>query len=233
MATASPFHDARVEEASSAEEPFVLPADLPGDNDMTRVLSSVYDDAEALELLIEERVVYLMPWAARNGGVAAFEQDLETFHVRPREFTGNEVRRLLEAHTPRPVPLLATPAWILTEREEGPRVSWHARVRWAERIDEVADPAPRIREAYQQGLSVGIDRGHGRYYPPEDVVLCAVYDHGEPLVTTVYHPADVNDLGADHLTNCAGCGELYDPGDRQYCSCCGGDVCPWCSETVA
>ncbi|WP_363463585.1 hypothetical protein [Halogeometricum borinquense] len=233
MATTQTAAKARVEDASSAEETFELPGDLPGENDMTRALFGVYDDAEALEVLVEGSIIYLMPWAARDGGVAAFEQDLETFRPSPREFTGDEVRRLLEAHIPRSTSLLATPAWLLTERGDGPKVSWHARCRWNERIEQVADPGPNIREAYRRGLSVGVDYGHGRYYPPEDVVLCAVHDHGEPIVTTVYQPDDVRDLGADHLTECAQCSEPYDPGNQQNCTCCGGPVCPWCRETVA
>lgn len=229
MATAQAAAKARAAAASSAEETLDLPADLPGGNALTR---AVFDGAEALEILVEDSIIYLMPWGARDGGVAGFEQDLETFQASPQEFTGDEVRRLLEAYNPRRTSLVATPAWLLTERGDGPKVSWHARCRWSERIERAADPGPSIREAYQQGLSVGVEYGHGRYYPPEDVVVCAVHDHGEGFVTTVFQPNTLRDLGTDHLTECVQCGDLYDPGDQETCSCCGGGICPWCREPV-
>lgn len=216
------------------EDEVAIPDDIPGENDVVRAVFTAYDGAGALEFLVAGQVVYLLPWAARRGGVAGYEQALDTFRVRPVEFSADEVRVLLEQHRPREVALANTPAWLLDDRGvEDVRVSWHARVRWGERVAPSPDPAPAIRDAFEDAVSVGIDRAHGRYYAPENIVLAYVYDHGTPVVTTVYQPDDVQELGADHLTECPQCDELYDPGNQQNCTCCGGPICPWCGETVA
>lgn len=211
-----------------------LPSDLPGENDITRALFHLHDEGEALEVVDGERVVYLMPWCARNGGVAAFEQHVEAYDGYPIELEADEVRRLLERAHARVVPVMATPAGQLSQREGGPHVSWHARVRWSERVSSTTDPAPEIREAYQQGVSVGVGRGHGRYHAPKNVVLCAASGHDEAVITTVIQPDDVQEeFGADHLKECPSCDEIYDPGDRASCGCCGAPVCPWCDDSLA
>jgi len=202
-----------------------LPDDLPGENDLVRVLFHGRDD-EALEILAGDRVVYLLPWAARAGGLAGFEQRDGARTPRPVEFTGDEVRRLLEAHDVKRVPLAVSPARLLASRDGGPPVSWHARVRWADRVEAVADPAPAIRAAFEDGLQVGVPRGYGRLYPPKDAVVTYVgRAPDDPLViTTVYTVDDVDaddDLGSDHLARCAVCEGLLDPT--------AGDTCPWCS----
>lgn len=202
-----------------------LPDDLPGENDVVRAL--FHDrDQEALEFLVEDSILYLAPWCARNGGVAGFEQDADTFAVRPVEFTADEVRELLEVHVPSEVPLHATPAWLLSPESGEPSVSWHARVRWAERVKADADPAPAIREAWRDGLQVGVPRGYGRYYPPADVVVCYVgstYD--DPItVTTVLDVEDVRadeEIGADHLATCDVCSGWWNPQETETCVWCG------------
>lgn len=208
-----------------------LPDDLPGRNDLVNAVFAHYHDAGALELLDRDRVLYLVPWGNRHSGIAGYEQSLDDFEARPREFTPAEVRGLLEAHHARPVPLAATPAWVLDPRgAEDVRVSWHARVRWGERIHPTPDPGPAIRAAYREGVNVGIKGGHGRYYAPEDVLLTAVYDHGTPLVTTVFQPEDFDRYGTEHLAECERCEDVYDPSAQTQaeCECCGGRVCPWC-----
>lgn len=211
----------RVEETRATREQR-LPDDLPGESDISRALFHGRDDATAVELLAEGRVVYLMPWAATDG-IAGYEQDPSTFEARPVEYTGAEARRLLEERRPRTVPLQRTPAWLLDEFDgDGVNVSWHARVRWNERVEQLAAPAPRVREAYRSGVSVGVDYGHGRYHAPTGAVLAAVYRDDHPLVTTVFPPSALESVGSDHLTECERCGELYDPGNTTACN--------WCSE---
>ena len=210
---------------SGGRQPVELPDDLPGENDVVRALFHACD-GEALEVIVEDTVVYLLPWAARDGGVAAFEQDVETFDARPVEFTGREVRRLLEAHIPREVSLASTPAWVLAPDVDGPAVSWHARCRWAERVEPMTDPAPAVREAWRTGFQVGVPRGYGRYDPVAGAVVCyvgATYD--DPLVvTTVLAVDDVeqaDEVAADHLRECDLCSGLWDPTDADRCAWCG------------
>jgi hypothetical protein len=211
-----------------------VPADIPDQNDVVRAVFGTYD-GEALKLLVgDQTAVYLLPWGARRGGVAGYEQMLGDFQVRPIELSPDQVRELLDRHSPRPVALASTPAWVLYDRGvENVKVSWHARVRWGERVRPSPDPGPTIRDAFEKGLSVGISHSYGRYYPPEDVVLAYVYDDGTPLVTTVLQMGQVDDLGDDHLGQCPSCSEPYDPSEPAECDDCGAGVCPWCSESVA
>ena len=212
-----------------------VPADIPNQSDVVRALFNRYTDAEALKFVVgNQTVVYLLPWGARKGGIAGYEQTLETFEVRPIEFTPAEAREFLDQHSPRPVPLASTPAWILHNRGiESVKVSWHARVRWGERVRPSPDPGPAIREAFEDAVNVGIDHSYGRYYPPEDVIFAYVFDDGTPLITTVLEADQVDDPGNDHLVQCPSCTELYDPSDPSECGDCGAVVCPWCNETVA
>jgi len=208
-----------------------LPSDLPDPNPLVRDIFTEHDGAEALEFFLDEEIVYLLPWAARHGGIAGYRQSLDTFHVRPVEFTPDEARGLLEAHSARSVALANTPAWLLDDRGvDDVRVTWHARVRWGERVEPSADPGPSIRDAFEAGVSVGMSRGRGRYYPPADVIIPYVLSHGTPVVTTVFEPNDIEDFGADHLVECPHCTELYHPGDHSDCSA---RVCPWCHETLS
>lgn len=221
-------------EQQEADRPeTTLPDDLPDGNDLTRGLFAAYPEGEALEFVKKDRIIHLLPWSARNGGVAGFIQDLETYRPRPAEFTGSDVSRLLKEQAPRMVSLLSTPAWVFTEREQGAKVSWHARCRFAERIEPLADPAPRIREAFEQGVPVGIEgRGKGVYYPPDDLVIAYVGTIDDPVVTTVYRPDEGGSLATGHLKNCPSCGQLYNAPTGTDCSCCGGSICPWCGESI-
>lgn len=225
-----------VEAFTAGDDRVALPDDLPGANDVVRAVFTTYEAAGALEFLLGQKVIYLLPWAARRGGVAAYEQHLNTFRARPVELTADEVESLLKNHRPREVSLANTPAWLLDDRGvDDVHVSWHARVRWGERVNPSPDPGPAIRDAFEDAVSVGVagDGVHGRYHGLKDLLFVYVYDRSTPVVTTVYHPDDVQDLGVDHLVECPQCDELYDPGNQQMCTCCAGPICPWCGETVA
>mgnify|MGYP000654590151 CR=1 FL=1 len=203
-----------------------LPSDLPDPNPLVRDIFGKHDDAEALEFFVGEEVVYLLPWAARHGGIAGYRQSMDTFHVRPVEFTPDEAKALLETHSLRAVALANTPAWLLDDRGvDDVRVSWHARVRWGERVKPSPDPGPAIREAFTRGVSVGIDRGRGRYYPPAGIIAAYARPSDTPIVTTVFEPTNIDDLGVDHLVECPRCGDLHDPGTST-------SVCPWCHEPL-
>lgn len=202
-----------------------LPDDLPGENDVVRALFHGHE-GEAFEVRVGDTLVYLLPWAARDGGVAAFEQNAETFEAWPTEVTGDEVRELLQEHVPRAVSLTLTPAWLLRSERDGPPVSWHARVRWAERVASRIDTAPAVREAWRNGLQVGVPRGYGRYYPAADAVVCYVgsrYDDPD-VVTTVLAVDDVEgdeEIATDHLSTCRECEGLFNPYETEGCSWCG------------
>ena len=201
-----------------------LPDDLPGANDIVRILFAGRD-GDALELLVGDTLVYVLPWAARHGGVAGYVQDAETYAVWPVEFTVDDVERLLAEHRPHEVSLLKTPAWLLSPRKTGPPVTWHARVRWAQRVEPMADPGPRIREAWQNGLQIGVSRGYGRYDPATNVVVCyngSTYDD-PAAITTVYpldESADIHDHGLDHLKRCDVCDGLWNPLEADVCRHC-------------
>jgi len=201
-----------------------LPDDLPGANDAVRMLFAGRD-AEALEVTDGNEVVHLLPWAARHGGIAGYRRDAETFDVRPAEFTVTDVQELLDDRPPREVALTSTPASVLTPRERGPPVSWHARCRWGERIYPSPDPAPDIRQSWENGVQIGVPRGYGRYDPDRNVVICYTgRTCDEPdRVTTVYTldaAGDVHDLGVDHLQQCDLCGELWNPQKADVCQRC-------------
>jgi len=222
----------RTRSFSIGRENVQLPADIPEPNDLVRAVFATHEKAEALLFVFNSTALYLLPWSCRNGGVAGYEQELDTFHVRPVEVRPDEVRTLIAECDPNPVELSDTPAWLLVDAGvEEVRVTWHARVRWGERVAPSPDPAPKIRDAWRRGVSIGVDHGTGRYYPPENVVLVAVDD--PPQVTTVYEPETWSDLGTDHLVDCPHCGELCDPAAPDSCACCEGPVCPWCKGTVA
>ena len=174
----------------------------------------------ALELFHDGKIVYLLPAPARRDGLAGYEQDPETYEARPVEFTGTEVRRLLEAHVPREVPLGHTPAWVAEAAPgaEQVKVTWHARVRWADRFETTIDPRPAIVEAVEEGITVGIDRGRGYFHAPTGAVVATI-ETSPPTVTTVFE-LDRERHGADHLTECERCELLCLPTPTLDCNWC-------------
>lgn len=200
-----------------------IPSSVPGSSDVVRALFHYREDV-ALEFLLEDDDVYVLPWSARRGGIAGYRQSTDTLRARPVEFSQDDVQQLLTRHAHREVPLAATPAWLLQEDSEPP-VSWHARVRWAERVEEMTDPAPAIRQAWRDGFQVGVPEGYGRYYPPADVVVC-YFGHSSEEPTMITTAIDVEDIqendkiGADHLEHCDVCPGAWNPQQT--------DACPWC-----
>lgn len=182
-------------------------------------------DGDALEILVEDTLAYVVPWAARDDGVAGFVQDVESFAVWPVEWSLDDVVTLLEEHTPREVPLMRTPAWVLDDGGEGPPVSWHARCRWAERVEPMADPGPCIREAWRNGVQIGVPRGYGRYDPVSNVVVCYVGSVDEPMNVTTVYPVDgpevVDRLRVEHLRQCEVCSGVWNPYETEGCRWCG------------
>lgn len=202
-----------------------LPDDLPSENDLVHALFQNYD-RQALEFLVEDTIIYLLPFCAAKDGLGGFIQDADSYETRPTEFTGTEVRDLLSNHVPREVSLNETPAWLLTETDWSARVSWHARVRWAERIEPVATPATDIKDAWENGLQVGVPRGYGRYHPPSDAVV--VYVGPQPdnptVITTIWSASGLRsneDVNAEHLRRCDVCTGLWNPGQTEVCCWCG------------
>lgn len=78
MATAEGTATRRVESFDIASKEVPLPDGISGENGLVRAIFDAYDGAEALALVTGDKIIYLLPWAARSGCIAGYEQDLET-----------------------------------------------------------------------------------------------------------------------------------------------------------
>lgn len=179
-------------------------------------------DGEAVEIYDRCSVWHVLPVDARNNCIAAYRTSLETGDVYPLELPTHAARRLSRTRETRGVMLSATPARHIDTG--GIPVSWHARVRWAQRVAPCAEPATHIRRAFRRGIAVGVDRGGGRYYSPADAVVTYVGPDDDPtVVTTVLPAADTSEFRTDHLLRCEVCRQLFNPQN--------GPDCKWCGTT--
>jgi len=179
----------------------------------------------ALELLDAktETLTYILPWGSASGKIAGYEQDAGTFAVRPVELSHEELRELFDTHVPREVDLLDTPAWLLDARpRDGERVSWHARVRYAQRVEPMADPAGAIRESYARAGYVSTDHYERAMYDPADDLMFLLHpDEAQFDIATVF-PPDCCDFETQHWRDCHDCRTSFDPSRH--------DNCPHCRE---
>lgn len=93
----------------------------------------------------------------------------------------------------------------------------HARTRWMTRADVSAledNFVPRIREAFDESISIGVDdvTGKARLHPPTKTLFAI--DDGVVKTVLCFHDHEVED---DHLVVCENCGLRYDPGQSEDC----------------
>jgi hypothetical protein len=169
--------------------------------------------------------VTLLPWGTRDDGLAAFRSAPRPGASWPVSVDADRARDLAHAERARRVGLVETPAWVLDDRPHPLRVSWHARVRYAERVERVVEPAYVLREAWGAGVPVGVSTGRGYYHPPTGVVVVTRQRHGGAVATTTLAPTTLADFATDHLPVCRSCLEPYHERLRRD-----GAGCPWCGE---
>lgn len=194
-----------------------LPNGIHTDPDeLGRVLFDQYPDAGALEFLVDgETVLYVLPWQSGGPTLAGYEQELPSFSPRPVEVTHDRVRELLQDHRPRSVSVTETPAWVLAPTGRETRVTWHARVRYADRIEPMADPAPDILDAYDRAGYCSHPRlvnCRSLYDPTTDLVILVDRSRGrehEKIVSVA--TTDEYDVERQHWRDCPSCGTEYDP----------------------
>lgn len=136
---------------------------LPPEFVPSTLVRVVFDETEpgtAISVSTADGPVTLLPWSSSQGKVAAYGNG-ETGEIVPMELGAKALRTLLDQHETETVPLRETPAKNLFGKP-GPRdvaVSWHARVRWAERVQEETYPAPHIHAALADAVELSRHRG--------------------------------------------------------------------------
>lgn len=128
----------------------------------TLVRTVFYETEPGMTLVLEtdSGPVTLLPWSSSGGQVAAYGACDQTDPL-PLELDARELRELLDEYEPEETPLEQTPARPLlgSPGERDVAVSWHARVRWAERVQEETYPAPSIHAALENAVELSRHRG--------------------------------------------------------------------------
>lgn len=181
----------------------------------------------ALRVRCYGSLVYLLPWRSSGHRLAAYAvPDAAIPEAIPIELSPGRVQRLVDNSYPVQEPLRCTPLWLV-DVDDDLEVSWHARCRYAERVEPMADPGPAIRELFCEAVSPS-GTGDVRYHPPSQFVLGYRTRRGPAprKITTIYEADNPDGFDGDHLKRCRDCGQLVDPGKGH------GDRaadCPWCS----
>ena len=127
---------------------------------LVRVVFNDTQQGTALRLDAGDGTVTLLPWSSSQGKVAAYGPGDREDSV-PIELGARALRELLDENEKETVPIEKTPARYLLG-SPAPRevaVSWHARVRWAERVEEETYPAASIHAALQDAVELSRHRG--------------------------------------------------------------------------
>jgi len=146
--------------------PILPPEFVP--STLVRVVFDGTEPGTALALETSEGPLTLLPWSSSQGRVAGYGVS-ETGETIPVELGAKALRRVLDQNETRTVLLEKTPAQALLG-SPGLRdvaVSWHARVRWAERVQEETHPAPSIHTALTD--AVELSRHRGWFNPALDI----------------------------------------------------------------
>lgn len=127
---------------------------------LVRVVFDGTETGTALALETSEGPLTLLPWSSSQGKVAGYGVG-ETGETIPVELGAKALRRVLDRYEAETVPLEETPAQALlgSPGQRDVAVSWHARVRWAERVREDTYPAPRIHAALTDAVELSRHRG--------------------------------------------------------------------------
>lgn len=127
---------------------------------LVRLVFNNTQQGTALRLDVDRGPVTLLPWSSSQGKVAAYGPGEEE-DVIPIELGAKALRELLNENDPESVSLKKTPARNLlgnpTSRDVA--VSWHARVRWSERVQEETYPEPSIHAALEDAVELAQHRG--------------------------------------------------------------------------
>lgn len=144
---------------------------LPPEFIESNLVRIVFNDTEpgtALRLDADCGAVTLLPWSSSQGKIAAYGPG-EREDVVPIELGAKALREFLDENDTASVPLEETSARHLlgTPAPRDVAVSWHARVRWAERVQEETHPAPSIHAALEEAVELA--RHQGWYNPALNV----------------------------------------------------------------
>jgi len=127
---------------------------------LVRLVFNETDRGTALRLETDRGTVTLLPWSSSQGKVAAYGPGDREDAV-PIEMGAKALRKILDENDAVSVPIEETPARNLlgTPAPREVAVSWHARVRWAERVREETYPAASIHAALQEAVELSRHRG--------------------------------------------------------------------------
>lgn len=184
----------------------------------------------ALRVRCYGSLVYLLPWRSSGHRLAAYVVPrLDDPRPVPIELSPGRVNAIVEHGPTVEEPLWCTPIWLV-DVDDDLEVSWHARCRYAQRVEALTDPGPRIRELYREAVSPS-GAGSIRYHPGAQLVIAYSTRRGPAptKITTVYPADDPSEFEGQHLKRCADCELLVDPGKGHGTTA---ETCPWCSSAT-
>jgi len=225
---------ADVETASVRQGQRIRSPELKRGNTLTRGVFATRPDGAALRFNTGSgRSEFVLPWGSSGSTVAGYVSE-HGQRGYPVEYDAEELEELatLSKGGPEVVHLNTTPVEPLLDEDSEIGVSWHARVRWHQRVTEESYPAEPIREAFGRGVHVGVEDGRARFDPETGALLRFCEAAERKRIITVW-PASLDEVNIGHLNVCPSCARLLDPERTDECECCGGATCPDCGGDLS